>query len=757
MWGALCYVLRRRVAGAELNPEQQAAVDHGDGPLLVLAGAGSGKTRVLVNRIASLVGRGIPPYRILAVTFTNKAAGEMRERLFTLLDDDASGMWIGTFHATCAKLLRRYGDRVGLSPSFSIFDDDDQVKLVTQILKEIGTEAATPRSILWRIDRAKNKGLEPEEVPAYSLTDDILRQVYPLYKQRLAREDAVDFNDLLLKVLELCRDEEVGPTLAGRFRHVLVDEFQDTNLVQYRLVRHFVRNTRNLTVVGDDDQSIYGWRGAEPRNLLDFDRDFEDATVIKLEQNYRSTDMILGAANAVIAWNEDRHEKALWTDRTGGEPVLWEETMDERREAEFVGGAIRGLCDEEGRDLADFAILYRTHAQSRSIEEALRMYGVRYRVVGGTSFFQRREIKDIRGYLKLLVNSAADSAFDRIVNVPSRGIGKTTLDRVRTHARVAGISMFDACRSCAHGAVRSIGPSPRKKLGAFVDIMDDLRELYQSGAPVADLIIRAIERSGYRERLEIEDTAESRDRLENLSQLVAMAADFDQDSPDGTLVDFDERISLSSVNDAEDGRTGGAVTMMTIHAAKGLEFPIVFLTGMEDGLFPNLREREDMTEQQTIEEERRLAYVAMTRAEDRLVLTSARTRRTWREVKMNTPSRFIDNIPPEYLAVRARPSTPARHPAVQRRPRRAPVEPQYDEFDQSPAFDDVPAYDVYDDMDAGGGTLSAGSVVQHAKFGLGRVIEARGAGKDQKLVIEFPNAGIKTILARFVQPAQPEY
>jgi DNA helicase II / ATP-dependent DNA helicase PcrA len=734
--------------GTGLNPEQQRAVDHPGGPLLVLAGAGSGKTRVLVHRIFGLVRRGVRPHRILAVTFTNKAAGEMRERLAALLGDLAGAMWIGTFHATCARLLRRYGTRVGLSPNFTIFDDDDQVRLVTAIVKELGiADQISPRAILWRIDRAKTCGDDPGDIAINGYADELVRRVYPEYRDRMAREDGVDFNDLLLKVRDLCNDREIGPELESKFDHVLVDEFQDTNLVQYRLVRHFVKRSRNITVVGDDDQSIYGWRGAEPRNLLDFDRDFVDAKVIKLEQNYRSTDVVLRAANAVIARNTDRHDKRLWTDRRDGELVLWEETADERKEAEFIARAAVDFIGDEGRALSDIAVLYRTHAQSRAIEEALRVQRVPYRVVGGTSFFQRREIKDIRAYLKLVVNPVADSALERIVNVPSRGIGKTTVDRVRTHARVAGIGLLDAARSCAHGAVQSVGVSPRNKLRSFVDIIDDLREHLVGGASVSQLIIMAIERSGYRERLEIEDTLESRERLENLGQLVAMGADFDRDTEGkGSLIEFDERISLASGSDAEDGRQSGSITLMTIHAAKGLEFPVVFLCGLEEGLFPSLRERDDTSERAALEEERRLAYVAITRAKDRLILTNARTRRVWSEIRMNMPSRFLDDIPAECIAVRRR-TRPAKPMAI---PDRAVAAAHYDEFDQRSAYDEMPEYDVYDDLDEDG--VCSGATVQHATFGTGRVIAAQGGGKERKLVIEFPNAGVKTILARFVEP-----
>jgi DNA helicase II / ATP-dependent DNA helicase PcrA len=744
-----------------LNPEQRQAVLHPGGPLMVLAGAGSGKTRVLVHRIARLVDDGVRPNRILAVTFTNKAAGEMRERLRGLLGWAADSMWIGTFHATCARLLRIHHDQAGLPRDFVIFDDDDQLRIVNQLLKQHDlADAVTPRTVVSRIDRAKNRGEDPSEGMARTRAEEIAQEIYPLYRDRLAREEAVDFNDLLLKVLELAESPEGGDVIADRFDHVLVDEFQDTNLVQYRLVRNFSRRTRNLTVVGDDDQSIYAWRGAEPRNLLDFDRDFPDAAVVRLEQNYRSTQVILDAANALISKNEDRHEKALWTERGGGDPILWEETDDERAEADFVARAIAGLIGEEGRDPGDFAVLYRTHAQSRVLEEMLRAARIPYRIVGGVSFFQRREIKDVRAYLRLVCSSSADSAFERIVNVPSRGIGSTTVDRVRAHARVAGLSLFDAARSCSHGAVASVGAAPRKKLRAFVDIIEGLRELQSQGASVAELIIQAVERSGYRERLEIEDTPESRDRLQNLSELVSMASDFDDESGGGGgLIDFEERISLASASDAADGR-GTSVTLMTIHAAKGLEFPVVFLCGLEDGLFPSLRERrsgEGDDDKKSLEEERRLAYVALTRAEDRLILTSARMRRVWGEIRMSRPSRFLDDLPSELLAVRERPKRPAPPPAE--RLRRAGmvgrgegrVRTEVSELDQRTPYDDVPEWDG--DALPGTRPVSAGDTVLHASFGTGRVIETRGSGSDRKLLVDFPERGLKTIMARFVDRA----
>jgi DNA helicase-2/ATP-dependent DNA helicase PcrA len=740
--------------GAALNPEQQKAVDFGDGPLMVLAGAGSGKTRVLVSRIESLVRRKVYPERILAVTFTNKAAGEMRERLKLLLGYSANAMWIGTFHSICARLLRIYHEAAGLHRDFTIFDDDDQMKLVGQLLKELGLkDEVSPRSVLSRIDRAKNRGETPDKEDYGALVDDAVKKVYPRYEERLRKEQAVDFNDLLLRVLELGEHPMVGPDLKNRFQHVLVDEFQDTNLVQYRLVKMFSGERRNLTVVGDDDQSIYAWRGAEPKNLLEFDRDYPDATAIKLEQNYRSTQTILDAANGVISKNTERHEKRLWTERKGGEPILWEESMDERGEAEFIAAAIQGLVINEQREWGDVAVLYRTHAQSRTLEEMMRANRIDYRIVGGVSFFQRKEIKDIRAYLRLICLPEADSCFDRIVNTPTRGIGKSTVDHVRVLAGRQGISMYEAARQCVSGQDLGLKPAARKKLAAFIDIMEGLRQVMAAKASVAELIIQTVERSGYRERLEEEDTPESRDRLSNLSELVSMASDFDDDrAGQGTLAEFEERLSLDSANDAADGR-GTVVTLMTIHAAKGLEFPIVFVCGMEDGLFPSLRESASLSDERAqLEEERRLCYVAFTRAEERLILTGARLRRHWGEIRMSRPSRFLDDVPEACLAVREREAPPPRPRVLQaeRKPRH--LQPEYDEFDQRTYDDSDPVFEP----ELGQGharELTTGATVKHSSFGRGRVLEARGSGRDLKLLIDFSSVGLKTVLARFVEPA----
>ncbi len=779
------------------NEEQRAAVDHGDGPLMVLAGAGTGKTRVLVHRIARLVETGTLPWHILAVTFTNKAAGEMRHRLREIMGEAADAMWIGTFHSTCARILRRFADRAGLTKSFQIFDDDDQIKLVERLLKELGHDGeVSPRTILSRIDRAKNAGLDPRKLQTGSF-DEIIDKLYPLYQAQLAKENAVDFNDLLLKVLGLFDDDKAGPVLNLKFRHVLVDEFQDTNRVQYDLVRRFAAATRNLTVVGDDDQSIYAWRGAEPRNLLDFDRDFSDATVVKLEQNYRSTQTILDAANGIICKNIDRHGKSLWTDRGGGEPLEVYQAGDERGEAYFIAQSIRRLLDDSAYSPNDVAILYRTNAQSRVLEEHLRAARIPAKVVGAVSFFERKEVKDVIAYLRLLVNPASDSSFERIVNVPARGIGDTTVERLRAAARANGTGLLEAARLAARGDVAGLGPAPRRKLQGFMELMTGLSDVLAEGASVAETIIQVIDRSGMRAKLEADGTTESADRLGNLAELVSTASDYDDetgaerdaeydrsadaelaveaagDTPAAADADpplshgvagFLERIALAS---SADQTAAEQVVLMTIHIAKGLEWPVVFISGMEDGLFPSLREREGTSEDRALEEERRLAYVAITRARERLVLTHARIRRVWGELRPNVPSRFFDDLPRDCLAapIKTRTGPTSQTPRVvdgtwaQPRPggfaRRSAQRRERNEFDQrheyGDASDDMPVYRVDDDSSAS--AFAPGSTVSHQTLGPGTVVGISGQGKDQKVVVDFGVIGTKTVFARFLASA----
>jgi DNA helicase-2/ATP-dependent DNA helicase PcrA len=770
---------------------------------MVLAGAGTGKTRVLVHRIARLVERGTEPWAILAVTFTNKAAGEMRDRLRHLLGGAADAMWIGTFHATCARLLRRHAEHVGLTRSFQIFDDDDQLKLIERLLKEAGLDVdASPRTVLSRIDRAKNRNADPRAVRMGPL-DHVIEHVYPRYQAQLVQENAVDFNDLLLKVLELLgsdndaaaapgADRRASRALRMRFRHVLVDEFQDTNLVQYELVRRLAHATRNLTVVGDDDQSVYSWRGAEPRNLLDFDRDFPDAKVIKLEQNYRSTQTILDAANAVIAKNRDRHEKALWTDVGAGDPIELYTAGDERGEAYFVAQSIRRLLDTGSLSPRDIAILYRTNAQSRVLEEHLRAARVPAKVVGAVSFFERKEVKDVIAYLRLVGNPAADSAFERAVNVPARGIGETTVDRLRAAARAHGVGLLDAARLAARGDVAGLGAAPRKRLHGFVELLSGLRDVVAQGASVAEAIIQVIERTGLRAKLEADGSTEARDRLGNLAELVSTASDFDDeaaaaaelgaealggdrdDVDDGgavqrgvgrpTVDDFLERIALSSAGDQS---APELVVLMTIHIAKGLEWPVVFLTGLEDGLFPSLRGVNDARasgagaagEDAALEEERRLAYVAITRARTQLVLTHARTRRVWGDFRPQSPSRFLDDLPRACLAGTAPSESPPRGPRIVGgtwAPRSSGLgrRQQRDELDQRVELDDVPVYQLGEDPRAAAASFAVGAAVAHAQLGPGRVVGVSGRGGDQKVVVDFAAVGCKTVYARFLREAE---
>jgi DNA helicase-2/ATP-dependent DNA helicase PcrA len=582
----------------------------------------------------------------------------------------------------------------------------------------------------------------------------------PLYYQRLAREKAVDFAGLILKVLELTRHPEVGPRLAGLYRHVLVDEFQDTNLVQYALVRHLAARTRNLTVVGDDDQSIYAWRGAEPRNLLDFDRDFPDVVEIKLEQNYRSTSVILAAANAIIAGNLDRRGKALWTERGGGEPIVHHEAGDDRGEAEWVARTLRQQVDDGVCAPGDVCLLYRTNAQSRPLEEQLRRFGFVPRVVGATAFYDRREVKDALAYLRLIANPEADTAFERIVNVPPRGIGAVTIDKLRELAAVGDRGLYAAAREVARGG-GGLGPGPRKKLVGFVELIDGLRAVHAGGATLAELLIQVVERSGYRDYVEDDDGAE---RMRNLAELVNVASDYDaetagdddlpaapgdpnDDAPVGGLAGFLERIALVGAADAADGR-GETVTLMTIHMAKGLEFDVVFLCGLEDGLFPSLRPREEMDEASALEEERRLAYVAVTRAKRQLFVSNAQVRRVWGELKSQVPSRFLDELPAGCLA-RTRPA-PAMRPALARRP--APRRPSRDEWDQRTWDDDVPV--IHTDRDDDDGGLRPGAMVRHQAYGRGRVVELHGGGASPRVVVEFVGVGgaplTKTIDARWL-------
>ena len=630
---------------AHLNEPQRDAVSYGAGPLLILAGAGSGKTRVLTHRIAYLLRtRQARADEILAITFTNKAAQEMRDRVELLVGRAVRAMWVMTFHSACARLLRAEAPRLGYTRSFTIYDSADSRRVVKKAPDDLDIDPKrfTPRAMQSQISDAKNKLRSPEDYRQMvgSYFEQTVADVYEHYERELHRMNAMDFDDLLVRavnVLELF--QEVRDRYAGGFRWVLVDEYQDTNHAQYRLLQLLAGEHRNLTVVGDDDQSVYGFRGADIRNILDFEDDFPDAHVVKLEQNYRSTQTILSAANAVVLNNRGRKSKALWTEIGEGDPIQVRELDDEHAEARYVTAEIERLVDE-GASRSEIAVFYRTNAQSRVLEDMLVRAQIGYQVIGGTKFYERAEIKDALAYLTLLVNPQDAGAFVRIANSPKRGIGQTSLSRVLAQADALGAPVWDVATEPE--AVTGLGTAARKAVGRFMSVMERLRERVEGGAPAADVLEELLRETGYVEALEAERTIEAQGRLENLEELVRVAREYEAIAEDPSLGEFLQQISLladaDSIRDDE-----GLVTLMTLHNAKGLEFPIVFMIGCEDGVFPHSRALDDGT----LEEERRLCYVGITRAMRQLTLTYARRRNTFGEQSYGLRSRFLDEIPRE--------------------------------------------------------------------------------------------------------------
>jgi DNA helicase-2/ATP-dependent DNA helicase PcrA len=721
-----------------LNPCQRQAVLHESGPLLILAGAGSGKTRTLTHRIAYLVQeRHVDPWRILAVTFTNKAAAEMRERLLRMLGA-AEGLWISTFHAACVRILRRDGERLGYSRDFTIYDDQDQLRLLKDCLGELDISEKTlkPRAAAVAIDQAKNRGLLPEQVEPDDYPDEHMGRVYERYQGHLRRANALDFGDLLLQTVRLFREhDDVLTRYQQRFEHLLVDEFQDTNNVQYELVRMLAGGHGNLCAVGDDDQSIYAWRGAEIGNILHFERDFPDTQVIRLEQNYRSTATILEAAGEVVACNVGRKGKTLWTDNPPGDKIVLEALSDDLEEARFVAGEVARLR-QDGRHLRDMAVFYRTNAQSRVLEEALVREGLPYVMFGGLRFFARMEVKDILAYLRVLVNPADALSAKRIVNVPARGIGAVTVGRIAALEEQAG-GFLPACRlALQRGVVKG---AAAKKVTAFVALMDDFAARLER-LPYPQLTAELIEQSGYGPMLRAERTPEARDRLQNLEELLSGMEE--HQAEDGTLQGYLEQVTLVTDLDAYDTALD-RVTLMTLHAAKGLEFPVVFMTGMEEGLFPHGRATDERDE---VEEERRLCYVGMTRAMQQLYLSHAHRRRIYGDFKQNPPSRFLAEIPGRLLAGAA--SSALRAPAAHNL---ASVFEQLepDPFEEGDFFEDV---QVVPEAEEG---LCVGLRVRHVKFGVGTVRRLEGSGDQQKVVVQFPSVGLKKLLVKFagLEPA----
>src|SRR6476660_7666865 len=647
-----------------LNPEQREAVLHLDGPLLILAGAGSGKTRVITSRIAYLVGNGhAQPHEVLAVTFTNKAAEEMRARVESLLGSDLSGMWVSTFHALCARLLRREAPAIGLSRDFVIYDSSDQLTVIKQALKELQIDDSfvQPRAALSRISHAKNRMESPEAMAAnagWNRRDEQIAKIYSRYLTALKESSALDFDDLLLRTVDLFeQSERVRTKYAQQFRYVMVDEYQDTNRPQYLLIRRLAEIHRNLCVVGDPDQSIYKWRGADLRNIIDFEQDFGDAQIVKLERNYRSTQVILDAASAVINRNRNRKDKHLWTDRKGGDRILYFRGGDELEEADFITRTARTALADDVEAMV--AVLYRTNAQSRAIEDALMREGIAYKVIGGVRFYERKEVKDALAYMRLVINPHDDVSLRRVINVPARGIGKGVMETVENLQPSdgtdlpllnVGLQPGPSANSLWARIVRGLDDRAfsgraATSLAVFRDLIVTLTDIAREDS-VSIAIGKMLDRSGYLQDLREDKTEDGEARIENLAELFSAAREYETREPEPSLGGFVDRLSLLSDVDEEQGSRDARIWLMTLHSAKGLEFPTVILAGLEEGLFPHSRSSEDEEE---MEEERRLCYVGMTRARRQLVLTGAARRRIFGEYQSNEPSRFIDEVPSELL------------------------------------------------------------------------------------------------------------
>lgn len=723
-----------------LNDAQKEAVKATDGPLLLMAGAGSGKTRVLTHRIAYLMAeKHVAPWNILAITFTNKAAREMRERVQAILGPGADDIWISTFHSMCVRILRRDIDRIGVNRNFSILDTSDQLSVIKNILKErnIDPKKFDPRSILGSISSAKNELIDAEEYAktAGDFYDQVVSDVYTDYQKRLLKNQSLDFDDLIMMTIRLFeRIPEVLEHYQRKFQYIHVDEYQDTNRAQYMLVKLLAQRFQNICVVGDSDQSIYRWRGADITNILSFEKDYPSSEVILLEQNYRSTKRILNAANTVIQNNSNRKPKNLWTENDEGAKIAYYRADNEFGEGQFVAGKIHQLHQSGKRKLSDFAILYRTNAQSRVIEETLLKSNIQYNIVGGTKFYDRKEIKDILAYLRLVANPDDDISFARIVNVPKRGIGATSVVKIAAYAEMNDLSMFEAL-----GQVDFIGLSARaaNALDEFKQLIDQMTNM-QDYLSVTELTEEILEKTGYREALKVEKTIEAQSRLENIDEFLSVTKNFEEQNEDKSLVTFLTDLALVAdidkldENEEEDQ---DAVILMTLHAAKGLEFPVVFLMGMEEGVFPHSR---SLMEDAEMEEERRLAYVGITRAEEELYLSSAKMRTLFGRTNMNLESRFIREIPADLLDnLNEKKETKTPFGQTRERPqRRGPVSRPQTQTIQN----------------TGGGSIgwAVGDKAAHKKWGVGTVVSVKGSGDSTELDIAFPSpTGIKRLLAAF--------
>ena len=757
-----------------LNEPQRQAVMATDGPLLILAGAGSGKTRVLTHRTAYLIEEcGVNPYNIMAITFTNKAAGEMRERIDQMVGYGSESIWVCTFHSTCVRILRRYIDRLGFGTNFTIYDSDDQKTLMKDICKrlEIDTKMYKEKMFLSAISSAKDELIDPIEFETRAAGDYVKRkqaQVYREYQQALKQNNALDFDDLIMKTVELFKlDKEVLASYQDRFRYIMVDEYQDTNTAQFELIRLLALKYQNLCVVGDDDQSIYKFRGANIYNILNFEHHFPDATVIKLEQNYRSTQNILDAANAVIANNQGRKEKRLWTDNGAGDKITFEQLDTAAEEADFVARDIARRVRKGEYQYKDCAILYRTNAQSRLFEERFITANIPYKIFGGVNFYARKEVKDLLAYLKTIDNGQDDLAVRRIINIPKRGIGAASINKVALYAQEQEISFYDAL--CVAEQVPGLGKAAAK-IRPFVLFIQSMKAKAKL-LSVADLLQEVIETTGYVRELEAEGTDEAEARIENIDELISKAVDYAEGEEAPTLNGFLENVALVADIDSFD-ENSDYVVLMTLHSAKGLEFPNVYLAGLEDGLFPSYMSITSDNSQAEIEEERRLAYVGITRAKKNLTITSARVRMVRGQTQYGKVSRFVREIPPELLSGKIyEPKTkeePIEQSTFQKARKAFRTVPSYggsgygkevgegygSTFRSSKAT--KPVYTKVEnqrDFGSAGGALSyqVGDRVRHIKFGDGEVMAIVFGGRDYEVTVDFDKVGTKKMFASFAK------
>ena len=720
-----------------LNDRQCEAVKHTEGPLLITAGAGSGKTKVLTCRIAHLLELGVAPYRILAITFTNKAAKEMKERVTNLVGAQADSIWLSTFHSFCAKLLRFEVDGFhGYTRNFTIYDSSDQLVLVKDCLKKLNLDDKQfmPRSVLGTISSAKNVLMDTKAFAAKAsdFYEQKVADVYALYQEKLRENNAVDFDDLLFLAVRLLQEkEDVREKYQSRFQYILVDEYQDTNHAQYALTKILAARWRNICVVGDADQSIYAWRGADIRNIIDFTRDYPDAASIKLEQNYRSTKTILHAANAVIDNNESRPKKTLWTENPAGNKIIHYQAQTEHDEADYIAGVIYNRHEISHEPYGDMAILFRTNAQSRVLEEKLMRYAIPYTMVGGTKFYDRKEIKDVLAYLRLLYNPEDSLSLTRIINVPKRNIGATTMEHVAAYAEEQGISLFEALSSTDEIPVTKRARTSLENFAAMIfDLLNDIE-----GKDVLSLIETVIKETGYGDMLdkEAEHDPQGESRKENVGEFLSVAKDYMDSNPDGNLQDFLENVAL--VSDVDDFESSDSkVTLMTLHAAKGLEFPVVFLTGLDEGLFPHSRTLLDPAQ---VEEERRLAYVGITRAERQLYVTNAITRTMYGRISAYMPSRFLAEIPPQLMEDYHRKSAmpQSRTTAVPGKQRVSIL--------TKPVASSLPKKHAVTD------TFAKGDKVRHKIWGIGTVLDVIGEGTNMQMKIQFPTKGVRQVVVKY--------